>query len=93
MKKSEMQTDAETGKIVFSERSLFTRYDCCKRKCNQQEWEKQGREGRVQFVVVTEAMISKLADPTSKIPMCPYCKKRMKKSTKNIGEFFVPIED
>jgi len=45
---------------------------CYNEDCNQKEWEKQGREGKRQWAVVTAFKTGKGATPK-----CPYCKKKM----------------
>lgn len=45
---------------------------CYGNDCNQSEWEKLGKPGKRQYVVVSD-----IALRGEKVPRCPYCKNRM----------------
>jgi len=47
---------------------------CYNEKCNQLEWEKQGKTGKRQYTVVHDVYAKGLG---LKPPVCPYCKKKM----------------
>lgn len=57
--------------------SIGNRCFCYNDECNQKEWERQGRIGKRQWTVVEDIYISKKLLPNSKVPICPYCKKKM----------------
>lgn len=44
---------------------------CYNEECNQKEWEKQGKEGKRKYTVVSELTYQGAA------PKCPYCKNKM----------------
>jgi hypothetical protein len=55
---------------------------CYNEECNQKEWEKQGKEGKREYTVVTDIFTKW----DKKIPRCPYCKKKMT-ITANMEDF------
>jgi hypothetical protein len=64
--------------------SIGNRCFCYNDDCNQKQWEKEGRPGKRQWTVVEDIYISKQLFPNSKIPKCPWCKKKMT-VTANLG--------
>lgn len=50
---------------------------CYNEECNQKEWERQGKSGKRQWTVVSGFFLPKMFGRKSKVPICPYCKKKM----------------
>ena len=53
---------------------------CYNDECNQKEWEKQGKEGKKKWTVVTATWYK------GRAPKCPYCKKSMT-ITANLSDY------